>query len=145
MLAYQGIVFDDIVPVAGSAGAAPYSDARFDRVNGSIEIRAYQIVASLIGATATALTVQIEHSSDGRTWIPRSGTPEVNAVTLAANNQFYISVDDGRAIPMGGFVRLKLTVNNGTAVAKVYVVGRTRRPGKTGPIPMDADCGCKGA
>jgi hypothetical protein len=143
MLAYQAQTFDDIL--SGSFGVA-YTDSRFDRLSGSTEVRAHQLVVTAVSG-APRLTVQIEHTSDGRTWIPRSGTPEVNSISIPAGapSVFYISVDDSRAVPMNAFIRLKFSLDTGGGSAQIraYTVGRTRRPGKTGPFAPGDDCGCK--
>ena len=141
MLAYQAQTYDDIL---SGASYVAYTDTRFDRLSGSIEARAHQFVATIVSGSPR-LTVQVEHSSDGRTWIPRTGTPEINGVALVAPVPvvFYISADDGQKAT-GPLVRLKLSLDaaGGAVQVRAYTVGRTRRPGKPGPIAPGDDCGC---
>ncbi|APR86496.1 Hypothetical protein A7982_11848 [Minicystis rosea] len=105
---------------------AVYTSQDHNQKLGSTDQLAIQVIADQISGTSPTLTLQIEHSADGRNWASKAVTPEINvqALSSASTNVFYAS--DAGATPTLSFVRFKITLGGTSPVAhlKVNVTGR---------------------
>jgi hypothetical protein len=102
------LAFDDYIEDTQSA----YSSTELNSELGAYDAFVLQVVTDdVVGATA--ITVQLETSSDGRRWTSKNVVPEVNLAPLATgttnNAQGY---DPGTLASGGALVRLRLQIFN---------------------------------
>src|SRR4051812_22677603 len=135
MIRFQALVFSDYIP-----GSAPvYTGVQHMKAlaqGDQIGLFAVCDQAAIGGA----FTAAIEHSTDGRNWSPKSATPEINGVTIGANQA--TPVYGGEGYPTSHsleFVRVRLSVALGRgARVRLYAAVRDRTTGRY------ASCGCAG-
>lgn len=101
-------------------------------------------MAASVTGSSVELSVSIEASSDGRTWVAKSATPQINraAITSGGTN-VAVGVDSGAA-PSGCRVRLKIWLD-GTSPGchlKLIASGRGKPNGVIQTI--EPGCGCRG-
>jgi hypothetical protein len=114
---FQRIAFDRALMGA----TAQTTDADLDLTLGSAsEIVLHAVVDQVTGDDPT-LTVNVEHSEDGRWWAAKGATPVIEEVALAAGSRTVaIGFDDG-AIPSLSRVRLRIELG-GTGFLSAHVV-----------------------
>ncbi|APR86500.1 Hypothetical protein A7982_11849 [Minicystis rosea] len=122
MRTYTKTVFNDFVVGTGST----YTTSEHNKLLGSAGKIAFQVVGDQVSGTSPTLTLQIEHSSDGRNWSNRSGTAEINAQSLSSSATNVLFASDAGATPLLGFVRLRIALGGTSpnAHVKITAVGR---------------------
>jgi hypothetical protein len=119
------LVFDDLV-YATSADVV-WTDAKFNDVLGRFDQTSIIAVVDNVSGTNPTLTVQIEHSGDGRNWVAKNGTAEISAKTITASTTTTLAGNDAGTTPSAAFVRLTVYLG-GTASpqahVKIYVCNR---------------------
>jgi hypothetical protein len=113
--------FDDFI----HGNTAVFTTAEINGLLGKADKLALMAVADQVTGT-TNLTVQIEHSGDGRNWVAKNGSAEIPATSIPASATTVLAGSDSGSSPSLGFVRLRLTLSQSIAVGhvKVYVTGR---------------------
>lgn len=126
MRRFTQLVFDDFVVGTGNV----YTNPVHEDLLGSADRLAIQAVAAQFTGTSPTLTVQVEHSSDGRNYSSKNGTPEVNGMSLSGSATVTASGTESGANPSAKYVRLRIALGGTTpqAQVKVYVTGRDRVP-----------------
>lgn len=138
MRAANMMVFDEVIQ-SGSSPARS-AEAQAARLAGFDQLAIMAVVDNVVGGS-TGFKVSIEHSADGRTWLPKSGgtlaspaSAEIGgggannpAVTLAGVTQSaYFGYSDGSA-PMLGYVRFSVHLGaTASAHVRLFVTGRNR-------------------
>jgi hypothetical protein len=99
------LVFDDFVYAIGPA-AAVFTDTKFNEFLGRLDQTAMFAVADSTVGAAAALSVQLQHSPDGRNWSPKNAAAEINnqAIPVGATTAL-VGIDPGTA-PSAANVRL---------------------------------------
>src|SRR5262249_47086027 len=118
MLASSFIAFDEIVAgTVATCTAYQIGDTlgRFDRL-------AFLVLADTVSGTSPTLTVAIEHSGDGRNFVAKNGTPEVNGVALSARQTNVVVGADTGATRSQGFVRLRVQLGGSSPQAHVRIM-----------------------
>jgi len=137
MKKYQAVIFDDII----HGGADVYTQAVFNELLGSTDLFGAQVIVDNADV-AGSITVQAEHSGDGKTWVPKNingGTPpatvaEINLaplVTSATNSdvRFTMTSDgsDTSPRPLLPCARLRIRLTTTTrAHVKIIACGRDK-------------------
>lgn len=124
MQTFHILVFDDVI----EGTTAVYTDPRFNADLASADKLVIMGVVSQVsvsGGTPT-FTAQIEHSADNRNFVNKSGTAEINGVTLSTTALTNVSGNDPGTVPLGAHVRLRLVLGGTTPKARVrlWVTGR---------------------
>jgi hypothetical protein len=126
MLVFNIKAFDDYFTNAG----AVYTSAELNNLLAKPDKLALMAVTDQVFGV-TALTVQIEHSADGRNWVAKNGTAEIPSTLISTTATTVLTGSDSGSSPSLGFVRLKLMLpigGPGTAThVKLYVTGRDRK------------------
>jgi hypothetical protein len=125
MRRFTTTVFEDFV--VGATSTSPvYTATDFNKTLGSVDRLAFQVVADQVSGTTPTFTLQIEHSGDGRNWLSKAGTPEVNAQGLSTSAASVFIAYDAGTTPSLGFIRFKIFLAGTSPVAhvKVHVTGR---------------------
>ena len=79
-------VFDQII---SGTGVSWYTSAALNDQLGAADQVAFQAVTTKVSGTSPTLTCQMEHSGDGRNWLPFvAGTPEVDAQPIFNDANF---------------------------------------------------------
>lgn len=119
MTVFSGEVFDD--SVAGSL-TVWYTSAAHNDVLGSGDVLAVQATVQNLSGTSPSLTVQVEHSADGKDWI---GAGSAIISTLVANNATYYG--SRQAWPaLLGFVRLKVSLGGSSPRCRLKLYACSR-------------------
>jgi hypothetical protein len=115
------MVFNDFVQGA----TAVYTPSEHNEALGTYDRLAFQVVVDSVNATGN-ITVQIEHSGDGRNWLNKNGTAEINATAINAGATNNLSGYDSGAAPLLGLVRLRVQLGGAATQAnvKVHAVAR---------------------
>jgi hypothetical protein len=119
------LVFDDFVYGVGS-GNAVYTDAKFNEMLGRLDQTAIFAVADRSSGTTPSLSVQIQHSPDGRNWINKNASAEVMAMIPTGATTAVAGVDPGTA-PSAANVRLAVFLGgtgSPSAHVKIFVCDR---------------------
>src|SRR5262249_23919678 len=131
MMKYGRMVFDEFIP----STTAVYTANDFNLILGSADKLSFFAVADNVAGTSPTLTVQMEHSGDGRIWQVKNATAELNgaSLTVGATNPtsvnpsvLFVGSDDGNKALMP-FVRLRIQLaGSGSPAAhvKIYACGR---------------------
>lgn len=102
------LAFDDFIEDTQST----YSSTELNNELGAYDAFVLQVVTDDV-VNATAITVQLEVSSDGRRWTSKNAVPEVNAAAIAAGVTNNASgVDPGTIGPGPSLVRLRVQLTN---------------------------------
>ncbi|APR86501.1 Hypothetical protein A7982_11850 [Minicystis rosea] len=127
------LALDDVVNGKG------YTPDHYSSTLGECDNLNIQLTVELPSATSggTSVKLVIEHSGDGRTWMSKNTTPEINGVALGSLPvTTTLTVFDAGTKPSLGLVRFRLEFTNtvtGVAMAakvKLYVMGRDLGAGK---------------
>ena len=105
MKALNLLVFDDTISDLQTAWYTPES---YNDQLGQHDQIAVQASVGDVSGTSPSLMVLIEHSADGRHWLPVGAVPDI-WVDLTPNTVFYAS-QAGNAPPLLGFVRLNVSL-----------------------------------
>jgi hypothetical protein len=121
MQAFNIKAFDDVI----HSNTAVYTTAELNDFLAKVDKLALMAVTDQVTGV-TNLTVQIEHSADGRNWVNKNGTAEIPATAISTTATTVLTGSDSGSSPSLGFVRLKLTLSLAGAIAhvKLYVTGR---------------------
>jgi hypothetical protein len=119
MRAANILVFDEIVQSpAGVKTSANTDQSLNDRLGAFDMLALMAVVDNLSGAGK--LWVQIEHSADGRNWLPKNGDAEIGGaagIALSGPGQvFYAGSDAGTTVSLA-FVRLRVDVEASAGAA----------------------------
>lgn len=130
MRAANVMVFDEHL----NAGSTCYTDQSLNDRLGLFDQLALMAVVDDVPASATGFKVQIEHSADGRMWLPKSGGTPTNPNAaeiggdqgegLSANKQTSFFGADPGTTPSLAHVRLKVSLATSSAHVRVFVTGR---------------------
>jgi hypothetical protein len=121
MRKFSELVFDDTIHGDGTV----YTPARFNELLGSADQLALQVSAVDVAGPGSRMTVQIEHSSDGRYWSGKNGSPEISGVGLTQNTDNQLNAADTSANPSLGRGRLRILIEGNTsALVRIYACGR---------------------
>jgi len=126
------LVFDEYLQSGSSPSRTKDS---LNQVLGSFDQLAIMAVADNVNGAGAGFKVQVEHSADGRSWLPKSGgtlaspgAAEIgvtSGITLTATSQMGYFGSDGGTTPNLGHVRLKVDLGASTSAhVRVYVTGR---------------------
>jgi hypothetical protein len=117
-------VFNDFV--YATAIDTVWTDAKFNDVLGRFDQTSIIAVADSVAGTTPTLSVQIEHSGDGRNWVKKNATAEINAQTITATATTTLAGNDPGTTPLAAFVRLSVWLGGTTPVAhvRIYVCNR---------------------
>ncbi len=118
-------VFSDFV-YATSADTV-WTDQKFNDVLARFDQTSIIAVADSVTGTNPALNVQIEMSGDGRNWVKKNGTAEINAQPLTAGATTTVAGNDAGTTPSGGLVRLTVWLGgtaSPSAHVRIYVCNR---------------------
>jgi hypothetical protein len=117
------LVFDDAIEVTTSV----YTDPKFNADLATADELLIMGVVTQVTGTSPTITVQIEHSADNRNFANKTGTAEINGVTISTTPPVIVSGNDPGTTPLGGFVRLRIALGGTTPKArvKIWVTGRT--------------------
>lgn len=115
------LAFDEYVQPTATAFYTPASQndnlGRYDQLG-------LQVITDNANA-AGSITAQIEHSADGRNWINKNGTAEVNGATVATGQTNVAAGSDTGSSPSLGFVRVRVQLTTtASAHVKIWVTGR---------------------
>jgi hypothetical protein len=123
MLSGSKIVFDEVI----HGTAATYTAYQLADEIGTPDRLAIEAVADTVTGTSPTLTVAIEHSGDGRSWVQKNGAAEINAVSLSLTQTTPAMGGDTGATPSSAFVRLRIQLGGtGTVMAHVRITLATR-------------------
>jgi hypothetical protein len=108
MRKYNVRAFDDFVHTT----ATVYSTTDFNEVLGSADqLSLFAVVDSYSGAAgAPNITVQIQHSGDGRNWVNKNPAAEINGAPIGAGMTAVASGSDGGTNPALGLIRLAVSL-----------------------------------
>ena len=120
MLTFNVLAIDEVLP----GGITTYSPAQLNELLGTSDRHTIVVVAAPI-ASAPRIQVTLEHSNDGRNWLPRSSA-EIPLTTMTYGTA--VAGGHDGSIKMGAFVRLKVetSADTGALDVKVYVAGRQK-------------------
>ncbi len=120
------LVFDDFV---FGAGVDAYTASKWEGVLGSVSRVALQVVVDEVsGGGSVLLSVQAEHSADGRTWADIRTAPEVERASLSTTGTTVVDGFIAYPEPNLRLLRLRIWLD-GTgpgAHVRVYATGRGR-------------------
>lgn len=126
MLREHLLVFDEQLPTQSSY----FSKADFYKALGQYDqIALHAIVDNPTGATNGTITVVLEHSCDGRNFIAKNATAEINAAAIAFNSQSDAAGGDGGALPTLEYGRLNVKLAGGVTAARVRIWATLRDTG----------------
>jgi hypothetical protein len=123
MRSFSELVFDRMV-----YGTDPvFTDASWNSGLGLPDQLAIFAKITQVSGTSPTITVAIENSGDNILFGEKSGTPQINNQTLAANLENIFMGSDSGASPSLAFVRLAVTLGGTTPAAwvRLYVTGRS--------------------
>lgn len=122
MRTFHRCVFDDAI----EGTSAVYTGAQWNAVLGLADKLKLVAITDQASGTTPTLTVQIEESADQRNWASKSGTAEINALSVGTSATEIKTGNDAGTVPTGGFVRLRLQLGGTTPKVhvKLYVTGR---------------------
>lgn len=126
MRQFNATIFEDFV-VGATSSTPVYTAADLNKKLGWTDKLTIQVVADQVSGTSPTFSLQIEHSGDGRNWLPKVlSAPEINAVALSSASSSVFVTSDAGNIPSLGFVRFKIFLGGTSPVAhvKVHVTGR---------------------
>jgi hypothetical protein len=108
MRKYNVRAFDDFVHGTSTV----YSTADFNEVLGSADqLSLFAVVDSYSGAAgAPNITVQIQHSGDGRNWVNKNPAAEINGAAIGAGITAVAGGSDGGTNPALGLIRLAISL-----------------------------------
>ncbi len=133
------LAFDDYIEDTQST----YSSTELNNELGDYDAFVLQVVTDDV-VNATAITVQLEVSSDGRRWTSKNAVPEVNAAALTTGVTNNASgVDPGTIGPGPSLVRVRVQLTNpfgGTTRAHVKIYCRAGEA--VGPFQPNHLGGC---
>jgi len=119
-------VFNDFVYATAINNV--WTDAKFNDILARFDETSIIAVADSVGGTGTIqLSVQMQHSGDGRNWVNKNTNPEINAQTITVGATTTLAGSDAGTTPSGGFVRLTVWLPGGTtpsAHVRIYVCNR---------------------
>ena len=119
------LVFDDFV-YGINPNNAVFTDQKFNDLLGKLDQTAIFAVADSTGGSTPTLSVQLQHSPDGRNWVNKNGTPEIanQGIPTGATTGLY-GYDSGTA-PSGANVRLAVWLGPASTSAhvKIFVCDR---------------------
>lgn len=103
--------------------AADHGTPGYEDALGYADDLAIVIVATQVTGVGTTLSVQLEHSGDGQSWIAKNSIPELNQAALSTTAATTLLVNETRRSPSLGFVRvrLQLAATSGTPSARLSV------------------------
>jgi hypothetical protein len=121
---FHFLVFDDAI----EGTTATFSNSRFNAQLATADRFQIMGVVSQVGVSSgtPTLTVQLQHSADNRNFVDKSGTAEIDAATLSTTAVTVVSGNDAGSVPLGGFLRLEITLGGTSPKARVrlWVTGR---------------------
>ena len=127
MRTFHILAYDQILEGTGTT----YTDPQLQPTFGSADLLRLFAVAEQVTVTSgtPTLTVQLEESADRVMWSNKTGTAEINAVTLSTTAVTMARGFDNGSTPNSGFIRMRLTLGgtNPRARVKLWVTGRTER------------------
>jgi hypothetical protein len=127
MIRFNGKVFDETI----SVGATYYTSVIWDDVLGESDRLAIFAVGKAGGSPAHYVTIAIEQSSDGVSWVQKNAVPEINNATIGTSESPIYGSDRFASMPSADFVRLRISVGSGLVFLKVYVTIRDLAPAST--------------
>jgi hypothetical protein len=117
------LVFDDVI--VGTS--AVYSSTDFNDFLGQYDSLVLHAVVDNI-QNASAITVQLQASADGRNWVIKNDVPEINNASVGAGQTSVAGVDPGTLGIGPGRVRLVVTIGTNltspVAHVRVWAEGR---------------------
>lgn len=121
MLLVHVQAFDDII---SGTSAAWYTPSSLSDQLGAADGFAIQACTTFVSGTGPTLTVQSEHSSDNRVWLPVSGF-DIKDVTIANDGAYWSERNPFFSIRLG-LVRFKITLGGAAPKCrlKLYFTGR---------------------
>lgn len=124
MRKFNALVFDEFIPNAGAQATTLYTSQTLNERLGAFDMLTLMAVADNVTGAAATMTVQLQHSADGRNWGNKNQTAEINNVNLSTTAQNpYVGSDAGSTGSLG-FVRLAVTIAANSS-AHVRAGGRT--------------------
>src|SRR5579883_793489 len=120
-------VFDDFV--YATAIDQVWTDASFNDTLGRFDqLSLIAVTDQVVFSTGATLNVQIEHSTDGRNWTTKNGSPEISG-SITGAGATTLAGGDGGSSPSGGFVRLAVWLTNSATAAHVKIYACQRDQG----------------
>jgi hypothetical protein len=120
------LVFDDNIGTTTSSSAPVYTSADLNSRLGQFDETAIQWVADNVAGTTPTLSIGIDHSADGRNWLPKEGSgTTITGVAIGGTNITSWSSDPG-TVPSLGLVRLRVFLGGTTPSChlKIYITQR---------------------
>lgn len=119
------LVFDDVIHGTSDV----YTSSRHNLALGELEVYTIHVVVEPIPSTdMSTFTLQVETGSDGRNWVEKNPTAEINAVSMTEGATRTASASDLGARQSGAMARLRIALGGGPATpaahAQVFVSGR---------------------
>lgn len=112
-----------------ASGTVVYSDPSLNSMLGQAEYCLIAVHCGMASASAGSpnLTVELEGSNDGTSWMPKSGSPPIDAVTLSTSGP--TDKQGSQTDLVGCLARCKITLggNDPSANLEVWVCGRAKR------------------
>ncbi len=123
MQTFHYLVFDDAIEVTTSV----YTDPKFNEELASADKLLIMAVVTQVTGTSPTILVQLEHSSDNRNFINKSGAAEIPATSIATTPPVVLAGNEPGTVPLSGYARLRIVLGGTTPKArvKIWVTGRT--------------------
>lgn len=135
MRSFTTLAFDECI--AGTTGAW-YTPAANNETFGLADSVLLQTITTDVSGTAT-LTCEVQHSGDGRNWVPIAAAPDINTVAISEGFTFMAGALPFEPVLLK-FVRIKITLGGTSPQCrlKLYISGHVFQS-----FPPDAKpCGC---
>ena len=132
------IAFDDFVMDA----TPQYSSTELNNTLGEFDSWALQAIVDS-PSNATAITVQLETSADGRNWSPKNARPELSGALVAGDTTVLQGRDPGTIGPGMALIRLKVTLAGPGAPPSAHVKVWIRGGDQAGTFLPCHLTGCK--
>jgi hypothetical protein len=120
---FHQLVFDDRV----ETDAPVYTDPKLNELLARPDVLEIVAIASQVSGSFPLLNVQVEVSSDNRSWAPKNaGGPEISREPLSTSQQTMTQGRSSSTLVTSTFNRLKIWLDNSDSRAclRIYVTGR---------------------
>jgi len=128
MRAANVLVFDEYCQSGSNSNPGYYTDQSLNDRLGMFDQLALMAVVDNVSGAGTNFKVSIDHSADGRIWLPKSTSAEIgssSAISPSATQQEAHFGSDAGTTPSLGHVRLHIDLGSTSAAhVRVFVTGR---------------------
>lgn len=127
MLLQSFSIFDEIITGTGTTW---YTPSDLNAVLGQPDALAIQVATTLVSGTSPTLRMAVEHSGDGRAFLPRVATPEINNTSITNDKSVSVTAGEQFGYTPGtsllAYVRLAISLGgtNPRCRLRILVTGR---------------------